>query len=168
MPLGTGRSFKSVVFENNRHRRDRRQISFESLEDRVVMTTYPTATALVESLTTGTFGTNVTFTATVSSTNGVPTGTVIFEDGSTVIGSVTLSSGAASMSTSSLAVGVHTVRAVYEGNNSNYYVSASSGISASGIISTVAGTGTAGNTGNGGQATSAELNHPFGITFDAH
>ncbi len=36
-----------------------------------------------------------------------------------------------------------------------------------GIINTVAGNGTAGYTGNGGQATAASLNGPDGVTFDA-
>jgi len=36
-----------------------------------------------------------------------------------------------------------------------------------GNISTVAGTGTAGSTGDGGQATSAQLNNPYGIAVDA-
>ena len=40
-------------------------------------------------------------------------------------------------------------------------------ISTSGIISTIAGTGTAGFTGNGGPATSAELNFPTAVTLDA-
>ena len=36
----------------------------------------------------------------------------------------------------------------------------------SGVINTVAGNGTAGYTGDGGAATSAELNGPFGLTLD--
>ncbi|HTB06760.1 MAG TPA: hypothetical protein VK806_07375, partial [Bacteroidia bacterium] len=36
-----------------------------------------------------------------------------------------------------------------------------------GIISTVAGNGTAGNTGNGGLATLAEINHPYGASVDS-
>ena len=36
-----------------------------------------------------------------------------------------------------------------------------------GIITTVAGTGTAGSTGDGGQATAAELNEPEGVAVDA-
>jgi trimeric autotransporter adhesin len=39
-------------------------------------------------------------------------------------------------------------------------------VNTSGVISTFAGTGTAGSTGNGGLATSAELNKPFGIAED--
>ena len=160
----------SVAFEPKRRRRDRQRFAFavESLEDRVVMTTYPTATLLAESMTSGSQGANVTFTATVTSSNGVPTGSVYFEDGSAVLGVATLSGGVASISTNTLAPGVHTVRAVYAANNSNYYVSASSGISESAVISTVAGTGTGGYTGDGGQATSAELHHPDGVAFDAY
>ncbi|MES2513866.1 MAG: T9SS type A sorting domain-containing protein [Bacteroidota bacterium] len=40
-------------------------------------------------------------------------------------------------------------------------------VNTSGIISTVAGTGTAGSTGDGGAALNAQLNKPFGVTFDA-
>jgi hypothetical protein len=37
-----------------------------------------------------------------------------------------------------------------------------------GIISTVAGTGKAGNSGDGGKATLADLDHPFGVAVDAN
>ena len=40
-------------------------------------------------------------------------------------------------------------------------------VNTSGVISTFAGTGTAGSTGNGGLATAAELNKPFGVVEDA-
>src|SRR5579862_4984318 len=39
-------------------------------------------------------------------------------------------------------------------------------VSAGGTITTVAGNGTAGFTGDGGQATSASLDHPYGIAVD--
>jgi streptogramin lyase len=39
-------------------------------------------------------------------------------------------------------------------------------VNSSSIITTLAGTGVAGNTGNGGPATSAELNGPYGMCFD--
>lgn len=58
----------------------------------------------------------VTFTATLSSTYGTPTGTVNFLDGSTQIGSGTLSKGVATFTTSSLAVGAHSITAVYGGD----------------------------------------------------
>ena len=40
-------------------------------------------------------------------------------------------------------------------------------VNTSGIISTFAGNGTAGYTGNGGQATAAELSYPRGVAVDA-
>jgi hypothetical protein len=40
-------------------------------------------------------------------------------------------------------------------------------VNADGIISTVAGTGIAGYKGDGGPATSAQLNNPQGVSVDA-
>jgi len=66
------------------------------------------------------FGQNVTFTATVTVTkpgSGMPTGTVMFIDGNTALGPGTLNgAGQATYSTSSLAVGSHSISAVYEGS----------------------------------------------------
>ena len=65
------------------------------------------------------YGTSVTFTATVTSTASVaPTGTVNFMDGSTQIGSTTLTgtSGVATFATSSLSAGTHAITAVYKGS----------------------------------------------------
>ncbi len=39
-------------------------------------------------------------------------------------------------------------------------------VSTDGIITTIAGTGVAGFSGDGGDATNAQLNHPFGLTVD--
>jgi hypothetical protein len=65
------------------------------------------------------FGEMTTLTATVAAVApgaGMPTGTVSFFDGATVIGTVTLSSGTASVTTSALAVGSNTLTAVYNGD----------------------------------------------------
>ena len=62
-------------------------------------------------------GTAVTFTANVPGNCNVPTGTVTFYDGSTVLGTETLSSGAtASITTSSLTVGSHNITVAYSGD----------------------------------------------------
>ncbi len=78
----------------------------------------PTTTTLVSSLNPSNFGQTVTFTASVSSTSGTPTGTVIFYDGSTAIGSAALASGSTSLSTSSLSAGSHSITAAYQGSGS--------------------------------------------------
>lgn len=78
----------------------------------------PTATTLASSLNPSTAGQAVTFTATVRAIAGsiVPTGRVIFRDGSTIIGVARHGSGVpAVFTTSSLAVGEHRITAVYLG-----------------------------------------------------
>jgi hypothetical protein len=47
---------------------------------------------------------------------GIPTGTVVFFDSSTVIGSSSLNNGVASLTTSTLSVGTHAIRARYGGD----------------------------------------------------
>lgn len=72
------------------------------------------------SLNPSTVGQAVTFTTTVSASiagNGVPTGTVTFEDGDVPLGTVTLSNGQASLTTSSLTVGTHFINAAYSGDS---------------------------------------------------
>ena len=81
-----------------------------------------TSTALMASALNPTVGASVTFTATVAQNpgSGVPTGTVTFMDGATVLGTGTLSgAGVATFSTASLALGPHTVAAVYSGDANN-------------------------------------------------
>ena len=60
--------------------------------------------------------TGVTFTASVSSTVGTPTGTVSFLDGTTPLGQGTLTAGVATLTTSSLGDGSHSITAVYNGD----------------------------------------------------
>jgi len=78
----------------------------------------PTTTALASSLNPSNYGQSVTFTATVTSSSGTPTGSVIFYDGSTQIGSATLANGSAAFSTSSLPTGSNSITAAYQGSSS--------------------------------------------------
>ena len=74
-----------------------------------------TTETLTSSLNPSNYGDNVTFTAKLTSTSGTPTGTVQFEDGSTVLGVQTVAAnGTSSYSTAALAVGTHPITAVYE------------------------------------------------------
>lgn len=71
---------------------------------------------------------SATFTAKVSATSGTPTGTVLFADGATQLGSVALSSaGTASYTMSNVSAGTHTITATYSGDTS-YTGSVSSGL----------------------------------------
>ncbi len=84
-----------------------------------------TTTVLVSSATSAVQNQAVTLTATISpNTSGIPTGTVTFLDGTTVIGSGLAVNGSdvASMSISTLAVGTHSITANYSGDT-NYTAS---------------------------------------------
>jgi Bacterial Ig-like domain (group 3) len=74
-------------------------------------------TVLTSSLNPSNYGQNVTFTATVSSSAGVPDGSITFQQNGTVIGTVNLNSnGVATFSDSVLGVGSHNVIAKYSGS----------------------------------------------------
>ncbi|HZS46115.1 MAG TPA: Ig-like domain repeat protein [Blastocatellia bacterium] len=79
-----------------------------------------TTSVLVSSQNPSIFGQSVTFTVTVSAVapgSGIPTGTVTFLDGATPIGTATLdASGVASISTSSLSIGTHSISTSYPGD----------------------------------------------------
>lgn len=85
-----------------------------------------TTTTLTSSATSTASGASVTFTATVSPS--AATGTIVFYDSSTELGSTELSSGEAALSISALAVGTHSITAVY-GGSSSYATSTSSAVS---------------------------------------
>jgi hypothetical protein len=76
-----------------------------------------TTTTVMSSVNPSTFGQSVTFTATVSSAGGTPTGTVTFKDGAATLGTGNLSSGSASFMTSGLSAGSHSITAVYAGDS---------------------------------------------------
>jgi len=71
------------------------------------------------------YGVQVTLSSGVSGTGaGTPTGSVTFLDGSTVIGTGTIAAGDATLLTTTLTVGTHTITASYSGD-SNYSSSTS-------------------------------------------
>jgi hypothetical protein len=82
--------------------------------------------SLASSLNPAAGGSNVTFTAGVSSTGGgQPTGSVIFMDGSAVLGTNNINSGVATLATSLLSHGHHTIAGLYNGDG-NFYGSSNS------------------------------------------
>ncbi len=83
-----------------------------------------TTTSVASSANPGSFGSSVTFTATV--TSGA-SGTVTFKDGTTTLGTGTITAGTATFSTASLTAGSHSITAVYAGD-SNYASSTSSAV----------------------------------------
>jgi len=108
--------------------------------------------ALSASATSVTVGTSVVFTATLSGGGVDPTGTVTFLDGTTQLGTGTLSGGVATYSTSTLAAGTHSITAHY-GGDSNYTAVTSAATTVTVVVpsytlsaSTTAVTITAGNT----------------------
>ena len=75
------------------------------------------STTLKSSLNPSAFGQSVTFTANISGQfSGVATGTVTFNNGSTSLGSATVSSNMASLATTTLPVGTDSITAVYSGD----------------------------------------------------
>lgn len=81
---------------------------------------YYSLTSLVSSLNPSTFGQPVTLTATVkptlTTTTLIPTGTVTFKQGTTMLGTATLVSGSGKFTTSTLIAGSHSIVAVYSGD----------------------------------------------------
>jgi hypothetical protein len=92
--------------------------------------TAATTTTLVSSLNPSTVGQTVTFTATATSaTAGTLTGTISFFDGATQLGNpVTIAAGAATVSSSTLAQGTHSITAKYSGD-AKFSTSTSSALS---------------------------------------
>src|SRR5204862_81065 len=86
-----------------------------------------TTTAVTSGTNPSTYGNSVTFTATVTpgSGFGIPTGTVRFYNGSTYLGSGSLSGGQTTFSTASLLAGSPTITAYYGGDT--IYASSTSG-----------------------------------------
>jgi len=77
-----------------------------------------TVTTVASSRNPATFGSSVTFTATVSGGSN-PGGTVTFKDGAATLGNSPLSGGVAALSVSNLSVGLHDISAAYSGDVNN-------------------------------------------------
>jgi hypothetical protein len=92
-----------------------------------------TAVGLASSFNPSLNGQAVTFNAVVSPATA--TGAVVFQDASTVIGTVALSNGSAALSISNLAVGSHSITAVYVGDP-NYNSATSAVLTQSVLIAT--------------------------------
>ncbi len=86
-----------------------------------------TTTSVTTSGTPSTFGQSVTFTATVLSVAGTPTGAVTFAIDGTPVATVTLSGGTASYATAALSARPHTVTVTYAGAG-NFLASSSGGL----------------------------------------
>lgn len=87
-----------------------------------IATPVATSTTLSASATNVVSGASITFTAQVTPAAGalVPTGTVTFNDGTVVLGTGTLdATGKATLASSALTVGSHSVTAVYGGDSAN-------------------------------------------------
>lgn len=91
----------------------------------------PTATTLTSTPSAQAAGQTVTLTATVVAVapgSGVPNGTVTFMDGTTTLGTAPVNAGVAVFTTTSLAIGPHSITAAYSGS-SNYIRSSASAVS---------------------------------------
>jgi autotransporter-associated beta strand protein len=123
-----------------------------------------TSTALTANPTSTTFGQSVTFTATVNSAAGTPTGSVTFMDGTNTLGTVGLSGGVATFSTSALTGGSHTITASYSGDT-NFAVSPISSVTYSVILASSSTALTAPTTSVFGQPVTltATVSSAFGV-----
>ena len=78
-----------------------------------------TTTALTSSSAKVASGADVTLTASVLPTGSNATGSVMFYDGTTTLGSATLNGGKASLTLGTLSIGTHSLTAKYSGDSGN-------------------------------------------------
>jgi hypothetical protein len=81
-----------------------------------IVNKYTTATHMYSNPNPSAHRQRVTFTATVSSTGPLPTGKVVFKNGSTSLGSVDLVNGVATLAKSNLPLGSLSITATYDGD----------------------------------------------------
>ena len=147
----------------------RRILALERLEERQLLTAVPTLTSVQVSAAALIYGQTETLTATVTvapPNTGTPTGgTVTFLlNGSSSLGTAPLQSGTATLQVSTLQAGTDVVMANYSGSGN--FTSSTTVIGPNSVITTIAGNGTAGYSGNTGQATAAELHNSSNVALD--
>lgn len=101
----------------------------------------------------------VTFTATVASTAGQPSGSISFYDGSTLLGSATLNNSQAAYTGSTLTAGLHTITATYNGDSS--FATASSALTET-VATFSFGTVTAGSDSTNASSGASQIIQPGG------
>lgn len=136
----------------------------------LVQTIDPTTTTTVLAATPNpaTTGAAVTLTANVASGVGAPGGEVTFLEGTTTLGTGTLTAGAASFVTSSLGEGSHTVHAEYAGN-ADYVASSSADVVVTvkaPVVEPDAGADDGGITKDAGPSADAGTSHDAGASDD--
>jgi hypothetical protein len=111
----------------------------------------------------------VTLTATVSSSVSTPTGSVVFSEGSTTLGTANLRGGIATLTISTLTAGTHSIAAVYGGDpNFNSISSAAVSETVQDFTLTVGGSGSSQTVAPGGTATfTLPMSPTGGTTFPA-
>lgn len=96
--------------------------NFNGVSETVAQTVgqVPTVTGLESASNPAVFGDTVTFTATVNSSTGTPTGTVTFKEGNTVLGTAPVATNGglrqASLAVPGLNAGSHAIKATYSGD----------------------------------------------------
>ena len=108
--------------------------NFDSSTDRsqvLKVNSTATTTSVTSSAASSVVGQAVTFTAIVTASSpglGTPTGTVAFKDGTTTLATENLTGGATTFTASGLALGTHSITAVY-GGSTNFVTSTSAALS---------------------------------------
>ena len=138
--------------------------SVELLEMRCLLSAAPTTIDVAISTNTLSYGQTVNLTATVTSTLAPSEGTVLFTDGSTTLGTASVSHGTANLNGVYLPTGVDVITASYTDSLGSFGNSQTT-LGASSIIRTMAGIGN--YSGDGGPATLATMNRPGDVAVDS-